>query len=69
MRTTLNLDAAILKKAARLTGIRRKTPLVHLGLKLLIAQESSRRLAALASTETSIHSIRRRRPKEHLRVR
>jgi hypothetical protein len=63
MRTTLNLDDAIVKKAAQLTGIRGKTPLIHSGLQALIAMESSRRLAALGGTEKSLRSIRRRRPK------
>jgi len=48
MRTTLNIDNAILKKAADLTGIKEKTALVRMGLEALISRESSRRLAQLA---------------------
>jgi Arc/MetJ family transcription regulator len=61
MRTTLNIDDEILKKASELTGIREKTSLVRLGLEALIARESSRRLAALGGTEKEIRDIPRRR--------
>ena len=61
MRTTLNIDDEILEKASRLTGIKEKTSLVRLGLKALIARESSRRLARLGGTEDDLRSIPRRR--------
>ena len=61
MRTTINIDDTILKKAAHLTGIREKTSLVHLGLKALISKESSKRLAQLGGSEKSLTSIPRRR--------
>ena len=63
MRTTLNLDQEILKKAAHLTGIREKTSLVRLGLQALIAQENNKRLAALGGTERKLRPIPRRRLK------
>ncbi len=62
MRTTLNIDDQILKKASLLTGIKEKTSLVHLGLEALIARESSKRLAALGGTEKDLKPIPRRRP-------
>lgn len=61
MRTTLNIDDDILKKASELTGIREKTSLVRLGLETLIAKESSKRLANLAGTEQQLQDISRRR--------
>ena len=61
MRTTLNIDDEILKKASELTGIREKTSLVRLGLEALIARESSKRLAALGGTEKEVQDIPRRR--------
>ena len=61
MRTTLNIDEGILKKASDLTGIKEKTSLVLLGLKTLISQQSSRRLADLGAVDKSIRSISRRR--------
>ena len=61
MRTTLNLDPALLEKAVRLSGITEKTALLHAGLEALIARESARRLAALGGAEPALRRIRRRR--------
>ena len=61
MRTTLNIDDHMLKKAAMLTGVKEKTSLVHLGLEALIARESSKRLAMLGGTEKDLKAIPRRR--------
>ncbi len=62
MKTTLNIDDALLEQARRLTRIMEKTALVHAGLEALIARESARRLAALGGTEPALESIPRRRP-------
>jgi Arc/MetJ family transcription regulator len=61
MRTTLNLDEKLLTRAARLSGIREKTALLHAGLEALIARESARRLAALGGTERKLGPVPRRR--------
>jgi hypothetical protein len=61
MRTTINIEKDLLDKASSLTKIEEKTSLVRLGLKALIALESSRRLARLGGTEKALHSIPRRR--------
>ena len=61
MRTTLNIDDALLGRAARLTGVKEKTALVRLGLEALIARESARRLADLGGTERKLRSAGRRR--------
>ena len=61
MRTTLNIDDQILKKASKLTGISEKTALVRLGLEALIAQESAKRLAALGGSEKALKNIPRRK--------
>jgi len=61
MRTTLNIDDALVERAAELTGVREKTSLVRLGLEALIARESARRLADLGGTENQLKPIRRRR--------
>jgi Arc/MetJ family transcription regulator len=61
MRTTLNIDDKLLKKASKLTGIDEKTSLVRLGLKALIAQQSAKRLAKLGGTEKNLQRIARRR--------
>jgi len=63
MRTTLNIDDALLRNAAHLTGVKEKTSLVRLGLEALIAKESARRLAELGGTERQLRRIRRRRPR------
>ena len=63
MRTTLNIDDSLLRKAAKLTGVKEKTSLVRLGLEALIAKESARRLANLGGTEKHLRAIRRRRPR------
>jgi len=62
MRTTLNVDDDLLKKASRLSGIVEKTSLVKRGLEALIARESARRLADLGGTEKKLKGVRRRRP-------
>ena len=61
MRTTINIDDIILKKASTLTGIKEKTALVRKGLEALIALESAKRLAKLGGTEKQLRSIPRRR--------
>ena len=61
MRTTLNIDDELLKKASALTGVDEKTSLVRLGLEALIAQESAKRLAKLGGTEKGLLRIPRRR--------
>ena len=62
MRTTLNIDDALIKQASRLTGVKEKTSLVRLGLEALIARESARRLADLGGTEKKLRRAQRRRP-------
>ena len=61
MRTTLNIDDALLKDAQRLTGIAEKTLLVREGLKALFERESARRLARLGATEPQLKAVPRRR--------
>lgn len=61
MRTTLNLDDALLEEARRLSGVDERTALIHEGLRALIARESARRLARLGGTEPQLRPIPRRR--------
>jgi putative antitoxin of VapBC-like toxin-antitoxin system len=63
MRTTLNLDKALVEEAQRLTGITEKTALLRAGLEALISQASALRLAALGGSERSLVAPRRRRPR------
>ena len=62
MRTTINIDDALLERARRLSGLAEKTAVVHAGLEALIARESARRLAALGGSEKRLGPIPRRRP-------
>ena len=61
MRTTLNIDDGILKRASQLTGVREKTALVRMGLEALVARKSAQRLAALGGTEKRARLVPRRR--------
>ena len=61
MRTTLIIDADLIERARKLTGIQEKTALVWAGLEALIAREAGRRLAALGGTQPKLASVPRRR--------
>lgn len=61
MRTTINIDDGLIRRAAQLTGVQEKTTLVRHGLEALIARESARRLAALGGSEKGLRPIPRRR--------
>jgi Arc/MetJ family transcription regulator len=60
MRTTLNLDDALLDEAQRLTGLTEKTALVRAALEALIERESARRLARLGGSEPNLAPVPRR---------
>jgi hypothetical protein len=62
MRTTLNIDDRILRRAADMTGVKEKTSLVRMGLETLVSLESAKRLARLGGTERTLTPIPRRRP-------
>jgi Arc/MetJ family transcription regulator len=64
MRTTLNIEDALVEKASELTGVKEKTTLVKLGLEALIARESARRLAKLGNTERQLQAVPRKRMAE-----
>jgi Arc/MetJ family transcription regulator len=61
MKTTLNIDDAILEQASRLTGVKEKTTLVRMGLEALVARRSAQRLGALGGSEPSAKRIPRRK--------
>lgn len=62
MRTTINLDDALLAAAKRISGMTERTALIHEGLRALIERESARRLARLGGSEPRLKPARRRRP-------
>lgn len=57
MRTTFNIDEALLGEAQRLTGLKERTAVIHEGLRALIERESARRLARLGATERTVFTI------------
>ncbi len=62
MRTTINLDDALLREAYQITGVTERTKLIHDGIRALIERESARRLARLSGSEPQLARTRRRRP-------
>ncbi|MES1924003.1 type II toxin-antitoxin system VapB family antitoxin [Salinisphaera sp. T31B1] len=60
MRTTINLDDALLAEAQRLTGLSERTALVREALSALIQRESAQRLARLGGTEPQLNNPPRR---------
>jgi len=61
VRTTVTIDDELLAAAQEYTGIKEKSALVREALKLLVAREAGRRLAAMGGTEPDIADIPRRR--------
>ncbi|MBV8706533.1 MAG: type II toxin-antitoxin system VapB family antitoxin [Acidobacteriaceae bacterium] len=61
MRTTVILDDKLVDQAREETGIQEKTALLHAGLKALVSQAASRRLARLGGTQPDLQRISRRR--------
>ena len=61
MRTTINIDDALVSRASELTGIKEKTALVRMGLEYLIARESAKRLARLGGSEKDLSPVPRRK--------
>jgi len=62
VRTTININDELLEEARRITGVERRTDLIHEGLRALIERESARRLARLGGSEAQLRSVPRRRP-------
>jgi Arc/MetJ family transcription regulator len=62
MRTTLDLDEALVLQAMRETGARSKTELLERGLKALLEREARKRLKALHGVGPRLRPARRRRP-------
>ncbi len=62
MRTTLDLDEALLAKAMEVTGARTKTETIERGLRALVEEAARRRLIALMGTVPNAKAPPRRRP-------
>jgi Arc/MetJ family transcription regulator len=61
MRTTVNIDDALLARAQALSGLKENAPLLKAALKALIERESSLRLARLGGSQPGLKNIPRRR--------
>jgi len=62
MRTTVTIDDKLLGDAKELTGIRETSRLMGEALKLLVAREAGRRLAAMGGSQPDLQYTPRRRP-------
>ena len=61
MRTTLNLDGDLIKKAQKAIGIYEKTALIHLGLRALLQNEAYKRMLGFLGSEKKAKYIKRRK--------
>lgn len=61
MRTTINLDDALLLKAQALSGLQERNALIREALNALIQRESAKRLAKLPGSESQLQDIPRQR--------
>ena len=61
MRTTVDIDENLVRRALTVSGARTKTQVLELGLRTLIDVEARRRLVALRGQLTSGRAPRRRR--------
>lgn len=61
MRTTLDLDADLVRRALQETGAKSKTEVIEMGLRLLLEREARRRLKALFGEGPELKQVRRRR--------
>ncbi len=61
MRTTVNIDEALLAKATRLAGPMDRSAILAQGLKALIERESAKRLARLGGSQPALKAAPRRR--------
>ncbi len=61
MRTTLDLDGALVEQALEQTGARTKTEVIEMGLRALLERESRRRLKALFGQRPGLQRSPRRR--------
>lgn len=60
MRTTLNLDDELLREALKQTGLKSKTQVLELALRVLLEREARRKLKALYGKLPELQEVRRR---------
>ncbi|HEX9638325.1 MAG TPA: type II toxin-antitoxin system VapB family antitoxin [Acidobacteriota bacterium] len=62
MRTTLDLDQDLIRRALEETGAKSKTEVIEMGLRTLLEREARKRLKALFGAGPRLQAVRRRRP-------
>jgi Arc/MetJ family transcription regulator len=62
MRTTLDLDEELVRRALQETEAKSKTELVEMGLRSLLERQARKRLKALFGQGPALRATRRRRP-------
>ena len=67
MRTTINLDDALLEIARSLTGLKSTTAIVHQALETFVRIEPGKRLIELGGTMPDAEPATRRRPEQRKR--
>ena len=61
MRTTLDLDADLVRRTLQETGARSKTEVIEMGLRALLDREARKRLKALFGEGPRLQPVKRRR--------
>jgi Arc/MetJ family transcription regulator len=61
MRTTVNIDDDVMREAMRQTGLKSKTDVLDLALRVLLEREARRKLKALYGKVPQLQEVRRRR--------
>jgi len=61
VRTTVNIDDDVMREAMRQTGLKSKTDVLDLALRVLLEREARRKLKALYGKVPQLQEVRRRR--------
>ena len=61
MRTTLDLDEQLVRRALEETGARTKTEVIEMGLRALLERAARKRLQSLFGSGPRLRPVRRRR--------
>lgn len=62
MRTTMNIDDDLMKRAMRYSGVKERTAIIRMALEQFVAIEAEKRLAAMKGSLPHLKAPPRRRP-------
>jgi Arc/MetJ family transcription regulator len=62
MRTTVNIDETLMRQAMQQTGLKSRTDVLELALRVLLEREARRKLKALYGKLPQLQEARRRAP-------